>query len=292
MSVAAEDQKVMRRNGSIDAHAGSTSGRHRMPKAWENSPLRLIPQIWVLTARILRRWSRDPATVVQSLVMPAGFVVALDIVLGDGIEQVTGHSALYGSVPLVAMVGAMTGAIIGAVGIMRERTDGLLSRMWVLPVHRASGVLSRLLADGVRIVVITLVVMCVGLMLGFRFRQSILESVAWVFIPALFGVAFSAAILTLALYSANTIVPQATEIVCAILMFFSTGFVPLDQFPHWLQPVVEHQPVSYVIETMRGLSLGGPVAVPLAGTLLWSGGIAAVCVIPMAIGYRRASKRG
>jgi ABC-2 type transport system permease protein len=292
VSVVAQDKKVVVRNGSVGPRPHPTSGRHRMPHPWENSPRRLIPQTWVLTARILRRWIRDPATVVQSLIMPAGFVVALDIVLGDGVEQVTGHSALYGSVPLVAMVGAMTGAIIGAVGIMRERTEGLLSRLWVLPVHRASGLLSRLAADAVRIVVITAVVMCVGLLLGFRFRQGILESVAWLFVPAVFGVAFSAAIITLALYSANTIVPQATEIVCAILMFFSSGFVPLDQFPHWLQPVVEHQPVSYVIEAMRGLSLGGPVLVPVVGTLIWSGGIAVLCAIPLAIGYRKASMRG
>jgi ABC-2 type transport system permease protein len=268
-----------------------SSGRHRLPRRWENSPRRLFPHTWVLTVRILRRWSRDPATVVQSLVMPAGFVVALDILMGDGIEQVTGHSGLYGSVPLVAMVGAMTGAIIGAVGIMRERTDGLLSRLWVLPVHRASGLLARLAADAVRIVVITAGVMCVGLLLGFRFEQGIFQAVVWLFIPAVFGVAFSAAIITLALYSANTIAPQATEIICAILMFFSTGFVPLDQYPKWIQPVVEHQPVSYVIEAMRGLSLGGPVLVPMVATLLWSAGIAALCAIPMAIGYRKASKR-
>jgi ABC-2 type transport system permease protein len=267
-----------------------SSGRHRLPRRWENSPRRLFPHTWVLTVRILRRWSRDPATVVQSLVMPAGFVVALDILMGDGIEQVTGHSGLYGSVPLVAMVGAMTGAIIGAVGIMRERTDGLLSRLWVLPVHRASGLLARLAADAVRIVVITAGVMCVGLLLGFRFEQGIFQAVVWLFIPAVFGVAFSAAIITLALYSANTIAPQATEIICAILMFFSTGFVPLDQYPKWIQPVVEHQPVSYVIEAMRGLSLGGPVLVPMVATLLWSAGIAALCAIPMAIGYRKASK--
>ncbi len=40
-----------------------------------------------------------------------------------------------------------------------------------------------------------------------------------------------------------------------MLMFFSIGFVPLDQYPDWLQPIVEHQPVSYTIEAMRGLSL-------------------------------------
>ena len=296
MAVASQDKKTAARSAFPVARPEErrrpTTARHRMQRVWENSPRRLVLHTWVLTARILRRWSRDPATVVQSLVMPAGFLVALDIVLGDGIEQVTGHSALYGSVPLVAMVGGMTGAIIGAVGIMRERAGGLLSRLWVVPVHRASGLLARLLADAIRIVAITAVVMCVGLTLGFRFRQGILESVAWLFIPAVFGVALSAAVLTLALYSSNTIVPQATEIVIAMMMFFSTGFVPLDQFPKWIQPVVEHQPVSYSIEAMRGLSLEGPVLEPLTATLLWSAGIAALCAIPMAIGYRKASKRG
>ncbi|MDZ4266869.1 MAG: ABC transporter permease [Mycobacterium sp.] len=267
-------------------------GRHRMDKVWENSPKRLIPQTWVLTARILRRWSRDPATLVQSLVMPAGFLVALDIVLGDGIEKVTGNSGLYGQVPLVALVGGMTGAIIGAVNIMREREVGLLSRFWVVPVHRGAGLLARLTADVVRIVVITLVVLCVGLALGFRFEQGLPAAIAWVFMPALFGVALSAAVLTLALYSSNTIVPQATEIVVAMLMFFSIGFVPLDQYPGWLQPIVEHQPVSYTIEAMRGLALEGPIAEPVLWTVAWSAGIALVCAVPLAIGYRRASKRG
>ena len=267
-------------------------GRHRMQRVWENSPRRLIPQTWVLTARILRRWSRDPATLVQSLVMPAGFLVALDIVLGDGIEAVTGNSGLYGQVPLVALVGGMTGAIIGAVNIMREREVGLLSRFWVVPVHRGAGLLARLTADVVRMVLITLVVLGVGVALGFRFEQGIPAAIAWVFMPAVFGVALSAAVLTLALYSSNTIVPQATEIVIAMLMFFSIGFVPLDQYPDWLQPIVEHQPVSYTVEAMRGLALEGPIAEPVMWTMMWSAGIFAVCLVPLAIGYRKASKRG
>ena len=267
-------------------------GRHRVAKLWENSPKLLVPQLWVLTARILRRWSRDPATLVQSLVMPAAFLVALDIVLGDGIEQVTGRSGLYGQVPLVALVGGMTGAIIGAIGTMRERDAGLLSRFWVVPIHRGAGLLARLTADAVRIVVITLVVMGVGMLLGFRFEQGIPAAILWVFMPALFGVSLSAAVLTLALHSSSTLVPQATDIVIAVLMFFCIGFVPLEQYPDWLQPFVEHQPVSYTIKAMQGLSIDGPIAEPVMYTVLWSAGIAAVCAVPLVLGYRKASKRG
>ena len=286
MSVASEDRKTVALGGFGNARPEVGRG------CSEKAPRRLVPHTWVLTNRILRRWSRDPATLAETLFVPICFLFTLNIVLGDGISQVTGHSALYGSVPLVAMVAALSGATVGGIGVMRERTDGVLSRLWVLPVHRASGVLSRLAADAVRIVLSTAVIMCAGLVLGFRFRQGILESVAWLFIPTVFGVAFSVAVITLALYTAKTIVVEATAVIWGLQMFFSTGFVPLDQFPHWIQPVVEHQPVSYAIEAMRGLSLGGPVLAPMVAMLLWSVGIAAACAIPMATGYRKASMRG
>lgn len=262
-------------------------GRH----VAESSPRRLVADTRVLTGRVLRRWLRDLGTVAETLLMPVVLLVTLNIVLGDGISQVTGHSALYGSVPLVAMVGAMSGAMVGGIGVMRERDEGLLSRLWVLPVHRGAGLLSRLAAEAVRIVATTAVVLAAGMLLGFRFRQGLAEAVGWLLVPAAFGVAFSMAVLTLALYSANTIMVEGTEIIWGLLMFFSTGFVPLEQYPGWIQPVVGHQPVSYAIEAMRGLSLGGPVRDPLVGVAAWSVGLVAVCAIPMVIGYRNASRR-
>ncbi len=225
--------------------------------------------------------------------MPVVLLVTLNIVFEDGISQVTGHSALYGSVPLIAMVGAMSGSMVGGISLMGERTDGLLSRLWVLPVHRASGLLSRLAADAVRIVVTTAVILVRRAGDGF----PVPAGDSWrrwrgLFVPTVFGLAFTVIVITLALYAANTIVVEGTEVIWGMLMFFSSGFVPLDQFPHWIQPVVQHQPVSYAVEAMRGLSLGGPVLAPTVGVLLWSAGIVAACAIPMAIGYRRASMRG
>jgi ABC-2 type transport system permease protein len=196
----------------------------------ENSAVRLLVPTWVFTDRILRRWSRDP-TMAETLLVPIAFLVTMNIVLGDGISQVTGHSALYGSVPLVAMVTAMQGATVGGLGVMRERGDGLLSRLWVLLVHRASGVLSRLVAEAVRILSASVVLMCAGLVLGFRFREGIPSAVAWLAVPAVFGIAISVAVMTIALYSAKTIVLEATAVISGLLMFFSTGFVPLDQYP-------------------------------------------------------------
>lgn len=286
MSVISERSTIL----DTDAAGGPAPPVDR--GTWENSPRRLLWNGWVLTTRVLRRWSRDPATVLESLIMPVALLVTLNIVLGKGISELTGDSALYGSVPLIAMVGAMSGSMVGGIGLMHERANGLLARLWVLPVHRGAGLLARVFADAIRIVVTTLVILGAALILGFRFRQGILPSVLWVLTPVAFGLAFSTIVVTLALYSAKTLVVEATEIIWGSLMFFSTGFVPLDQYPRWLQPVVEHQPVSCAVDTMRGLALGGPVREPMTEMLLWSGGILALCAVPMAIGYRRASTRG
>jgi ABC-2 type transport system permease protein len=216
----------------------------------------------------------------------------MNIVLGDAISSVTGHSALYGSVPLVTLIGAMNGASVGVVGFITERTDGLLARLWVVPVHRASGLLARIASEAIRIVINSFVLLCVGLVMGLRLEHGALASLAWLSVPVLFGMAFATLALTIAAYWPSTTLVEAITLVSALLLFFCTGFVPLDQYPRWIQPVVEHQPLSYATEAMRGLTLGGPVLEPLAGILLWSGGIASACVIPMVIGYRRASMRG
>lgn len=294
MSTISSDTRTLPPETLPARHIGSrhSHAAHRREVTAQNSPKRLVVDTVVLTKRILRRWSRDVATVVQSVVMPVGLLLAINIVLGDGVEQVTGHSALYAVVPLAAVVGAMTGALVGGIGLMREREAGLMARLWVLPMHRAAGALSRLAADVIRIVVITAIALGVGMALGFRFHHGLPAAVLWLLIPAVFGVAFSALVVTLCLFTSNTFVPQATEVIVAILMFFSTGFVPLDQFPRWLQPAVEHQPLSYAVEAMKGLSLGGPVLEPVVATVLWSVAILGLCAIPMAIGYRRSSMRG
>jgi ABC-2 type transport system permease protein len=255
----------------------------------ENSLGTLIPQTLVQTKRILVGWSRNPVTMLETLALPIMFLITMNIILGQVISQTTGHSALYGTVPMNALAAAINGSSIGAVGLIGERNDGLLRRLWVVPVHRASGVLSRILAEAIRILITTIAVLGTGLLMGFRFRQGVPASLVWLAVPLVFGMAFATLITMVALYAAKTFLLEAITLVHVLAVVFSSGFLPVDQYPRWIQPVVAHQPMSYAIDAMRGLSLGGPVRSPMIATLLWSVGIAAVCVIPTLLGYRRAS---
>lgn len=255
----------------------------------ENPVRQLVSQTLVQTQRILTRWARDLITVMEALVLPVAFMLVLYVVLGNLIYAMTHDSALYSIVPLLALGGAVSGSAFVAIDLMREQQSGLLARLWVMPVNRASGPLSRIIAEAIRIVVTTGVMLGAGVLLGFRFRQGGLAALTWLGVPVILGMAFAALTTTIALYTSKTLVVEAVELWQLLLIFFSTGLMPLNQYPHWVQPVVAHQPVSYAIATMRGLSTGGPVLAPMVATLLWSAGIAAVCVVPMAIGYKRAS---
>ncbi|WP_431957563.1 ABC transporter permease [Nocardia lijiangensis] len=257
----------------------------------ESSPVSLLRHTAIQTQRLLLRWSRNPVALLETLIIPCLLLLMLDIVIGNQIAKFSGTDALYGSVPMVAIVGALSGAIAGGVMLGRERDAGLLARFWVLPVHRSSGLIARILAEGCRILLGTLVVLVVGYALGFRFHQGLLAGLLFVFIPVLFGLAFATMVTAIAVFTAKAILVEGITILTSLLMFFSTGFVPLIAFPQWIQPVVRNQPMSVAVDTMKALSLGGPLAHPLTMTFVWSIGAIVVFAVPAVVGYRRASRR-
>jgi len=256
----------------------------------ENSAMSLLSNISVQTQRLLLRWLRNSVALLETLIIPCLLLVMLDIVVGGQIQRFTGEDALYGSVPMVAAVGALSGAVAAGVMLGRERDSGLLARFWVLPVHRASGLIARVLAEGCRILTGTLTVVLVGHLLGFRFQQGSLAALAFIGVPVLFGLAFATLVTAVALFTAKAVLVEGITILCTLLMFFSTGFVPLIAYPEWIQPIVRNQPMSAAVDTMKALALGGPLARPLTLILIWSVGAILVCAVPAAIGYRRASR--
>lgn len=260
----------------------------RLPGS-QNAARLFVAQTLLQINRLLTRWARDYITVIGAIVLPILFMVVLNIVLGNLAYVVTHDSGLYSIVPLIALGAAITGSTFVAIDLMRERSFGLLARLWVLPVHRASGLISRILANAIRTLVTTLVMLGTGVVLGFRFRQGLIPSLMWISVPVILGIAIAAMVTTVALYTAQTVVVEGVELVQAIAIFFSTGLVPLNSYPGWIQPFVAHQPVSYAIAAMRGFAMGGPVLSPMIGMLVWTAGICVVCAVPLAIGYRRAS---
>ncbi|MFB8274161.1 ABC transporter permease [Nocardia colli] len=257
----------------------------------EVSSASLVRHTLIQTQRLLLRWVRNPITLLEALIIPCLLLIMLETVVGGQIRKFTGESALYGSVPMVTITGAVSGAISCGVLLGREREAGLLARFWVLPVHRASGLASRILAEGCRIFAGTLAIILVGYLLGFRFHQGLPATLLFLSIPVLFGLAFATVVTSVAVFTAKAALVEGITILTSLMMFFSTGFVPLAAYPQWIQPVVRNQPMSVAVDAMKALALEGPLARPLTLTLTWSLGAIILFAIPATIGYRRASRR-
>ncbi|MCU1640112.1 MAG: putative doxorubicin resistance transporter permease protein DrrC [Nocardia sp.] len=257
----------------------------------ESSAPALLRHTWIQTQRLLLRWGRDPITLLETLIVPCLLLLMLNIVVGSQIQKFSGHSALYGSVPMVTLVGALSGTVASGVMLGRERDAGLLARFWVLPVHRGSGLAARILAEGCRIFCGTVVIIGFAMLLGFRFHQGPLAAFAFLWLPVLFGLAFATMVTAIAVFTAKSTLVEGVALLSSLLMFFSTGFVPLGAYPNWIQPVVRNQPMSVAVDTMRSLAEGGALARPLMLTILWSVGMIIVFAVPAAYGYRRASRR-
>ncbi len=255
-----------------------------LPALWEHSRLQC--------GRLLLRWARDPVTLIQALIYPALTLVMFRIVLGDSITAATGQSSIFGTVPMIVLVGAMFGSVVSAVGLRAERDSGLLGRFYTLPIHRSAGLVGRLMAETVRVFVTSLVIVAAGVVMGFRFTQGLGASVLLFVVPLIFGVGFAMMVTVLATVPGRIPLVELVSIVCTMLMFFNSGFVPVMAYPTWLQPIVANQPMSCAIDTMRALAIGGPVAEPFVKTLAWSLGTVAVFLVPAIRGYRRAARDG
>ncbi|MGX1810238.1 ABC transporter permease [Nocardia sp. NPDC055321] len=277
------------------AEADSWAGHQPLPvvPSRNEKSLRIwLEQSLIQCKRLLIGWSRDPATTVQTLLYPAATLLMFRVVLGDSITQATGMPSIYGTVPMIMLVAAMSGSVVSALGFKVEKATGLLGRFHTMPTHRAAGLTGRLLAEAIRVLVTSIFVLLVGLCLGFRFWFGPAASIAMLLIPVLFAIGFAVLVTALATMSEGIMLVSIIGIISNLLMFFNSGFVPTFAYPQWLQSTVENQPMSTAIDAMKGLAFDGPIATPLLKTVAWSVGMIVVFAYPAVRGYRKAAETG
>lgn len=258
----------------------------------EDSLSALCRHSLIHSKRLLFMWLRDGSTTVQALLYPALTLLMFRIVLGDQITAATSIPSVYGTTAMITLIAAMSGSMVSALGLKTEAATGLLGRFTTMPVHRASGLVGRMLAEVTRIFLTTVLILAIGWFLGFRFHQGILAAVALLGLPIIFGMAFAMFVTALATIPGEAQLVEVISIIVTLLMFFNTGFVPVIAYPIWLQSTVENQPMSCAIDAMKGLSIGGPVAEPLLKTVCWSVGLITIFAYPAIRGYSRAARTG
>lgn len=248
-----------------------------------------LDQTLIHAQRQILKTSRSPFVIMQGLVFPVFLLFAFHTAYGKTLRESGSDDPITGLVGMTLMVSSMFGGLVSGMALMRERNQGLLTRFYSLPPHQSSIIFGRLLADVVVTLVAALTLAGWAHAIGFRFHAGWTGFIGFLGVAGLVGIGMGAMILALALTSRARQGVVVLSPVFTLMMFFNTGFMPLSSFPDILQPVVEHLPVSVVVQSVRGfVDESEPLTGPLLQTLAWFGGGAVVFSLYAMRAFRRA----
>jgi ABC transporter DrrB family efflux protein len=243
-----------------------------------------------ITRRNLLVWIRVPAYIVFTVIQPVMFVLMFRYVFGGAIHVPVKGGYVDFLMPGIIGQTAAFATFGTAIALAQELQKGVIDRLRSMPMARSAVLAGRLVADTARMFVTIVIVIGVGYAVGFRFQNGAALAVAMVALAVVFGLAICciAAFTGLAIGDEESV--QAFGLIWLFpITFLSSAFVPISTMPGWLQAFANNQPVTYVIDTMRAMAVGGPIEANLWKSLVWLAGIFIVFA-PLAVrAYKRAS---
>jgi ABC transporter DrrB family efflux protein len=245
----------------------------------------------VLAKRHLVQVPRIPDELIFATIQPIMFVLLFRYVFGGAIA-VTGTSYVNYLMAGIFTQTVIFGSTTTGVGLANDLQRGLVDRFRSLPMAKSAVLTGRTISDMVRNTFIVIVMWTVGLLVGFRPEGSVLSwfAAAGILILTSFAFSWISALIGLLVNSVEA-AQSAGFIWLFPLTFASSAFVPTKSMPDWLRVFAEHQPVSLIVNAVRGLLLNTPDATTIWQALAWCIGILVV-FIPVAVwAYGRRTAR-
>ncbi|RUL91412.1 ABC transporter permease [Verrucosispora sp. FIM060022] len=238
-----------------------------------------------MISRCVRLSRRNVDALLTSLVLPVLLMLLFVYLFGGAIE--TGSAYVTYVVPGVLLLCAGFGAAGTAVSVTTDLTEGMIERLRTMDVGATSILAGHVVASVARNLVATTLVLAVAVAIGFRPAVAPLRWLAAAGLLVLFVLAVSWLSAAFGLLART---PEAANGYTFLVMFLpypSSAFVPVETMPRWLRGFAEHQPVTPVIESLRGLLLDTPVGSAPVRALAWFLGILALGVVLSAVLFRR-----
>ncbi|MGH1561130.1 ABC transporter permease [Mumia sp. DW29H23] len=258
----------------------TTTTRARTPRISD-----VVLDARVMIRRGLLRSARDPEAFFTALALPVALMLLFVYVFGGAMS--TGVDYVDYVVPGIILLCAGFGAGTTAVAVADDMTNGIVDRFRSMPITAGAVIVGHVVASVARNAIATALVIAVALLIGWRPDATAVEWVGAIGILAVFVLAISWLAATVGLLARSKDAANAFTMVLAFLPYVSTAFVPADTLPTVLRGFAEHQPMTPVIETLRGLWMGTPMENQAWWALAWCGLILVVSAVASARLFRR-----
>ncbi len=239
----------------------------------------------IMAARSLRLTRRKLDALLTSLLLPVMLMLMFVYLFGGAIRTGTAYQNYV--VPGVLVLCAGFGAALTAVQVSEDMTGGIIDRFRSMDISGAAALSGPVAASLVRNTVSAILVLGAGFLIGFRPDAGPLDWIAAAGILLAFILALSWLSAAIGLVARS---PEAANGFTFLLMFLpyaSSAFVPINTMPAVIRGFAHHQPVTPVIDSVRGLLMGTEAGASPWLALAWCGGILAVSVALSGVLFRR-----
>ncbi|MEM2519550.1 MAG: ABC transporter permease [Nitrososphaerota archaeon] len=178
---------------------------------------------------------------------------------GRAVESVFGVQDYFSylAIGMISMITIFTSTFSG-LSIVWDRRLGFLYKVLSTPVSRSAIIFSKVLNAALRSMFQSTIILMIAVVIGVKLNPSFnLLNLAGIYLAVfLFSVGLSSLFLAVALRSTRHETQMAVvNLVNMPLMFTSNAFFPVTLMPEWLKPLAQVNPVSYVTDALRQLTI-------------------------------------
>lgn len=268
------------------AAAGDTEG----PSTASHSRLFwAVSDSLTMVGRSLRLSVRNPDALVTAIALPVMLMLVFVYLFGGAIE--TGTAYVNYVVPGVILLCTSFGASMTAMSVCQDMVDGIIDRFRSMDIASFAVLTGHVAATLVRNVVSTALVVGVAVLIGFRPNADVEEWLAVAGLLGLFVLAMAWLSATVGLVAKTPEAASGFTFFVMFLPYASSAFVPVETMPTWLHGFAENQPVTPLIETLRGLLMGTPIGNNGWIAVAWCLGILMVFFLAATTLFRRQTTR-
>jgi len=248
----------------------------------------MIRDSFILAKRTVTKMFRNPEQFIDVTVQPIIMTVIFVFIFGGAIAGSTGKYVEFALPGIIVQTIMFTSLTIG-VNLNTDIQKGVFDRFRSLPIARSAPLFGAVLGDIVRHSIAIAVTLIFGAIIGFEFNTQWWHVALAVIVIIAFAVSLCwVSVLIGMLARSSGAVQGLSFLIVFPLTFGSSTFVPASTLPSWLQGWVSINPVTHVIESMRGLLTGttGVVGDTLTGQLLW---VIGSCIVLVAVFFPLAT---
>ncbi|WP_168703429.1 ABC transporter permease [Gordonia paraffinivorans] len=248
--------------------------------------VRPVQQWWALSGRGVAKVFRN-GEFVFAFVSPAFLALCFYLPL-SALMDVYGVDYAQFLMPIIVLQSVGFAASSAAMRASFDDTEGINTRFRVLPMPLVVPMFARLSTNAVLLVVSLVCAAVACLIIGWRPMGGVVGTIGLFVVALIVGLLLGLLADGIGLMAGS---PQATSQALVfptlILGMASSGFVPVSQFPEWIQPFVRNQPISQFVDVMRAADTGSLTWEILRPTVWWCGGLFIAAVLLLRLGNQK-----